>query len=112
VYAYSFIRGNASIRCEIILSLINVLLFVAMTRNYQRYSPKEIKRKHEFKAKMKVMPKGRTIHKCAVCGRTEADHPELEFRYCSKCAGGLEYCQDHLYTHQHVTEDIVQIKDQ
>lgn len=104
VYGYSFLRGNASSRCEIALSLLNVLFFVAMTRSYRRYSPKEVKRKHDFQAKMKMMPKGRTIHKCAVCGRTEADNPELEFRYCSKCAGGLEYCQDHLYTHQHVTE--------
>ena len=23
-------------------------------------------------------------HKCTVCGRTDADHPELEFRYCSR----------------------------
>jgi len=112
VYAYSFFKGNASIRCEIILSLINVLLFVAMTRNYQRYSPKEIKRKRDFQAKMKVMPKGRTIHKCAVCGRTEKDSPELEFRYCSKCAGGLEYCQDHLYTHQHVTQEALRLHEE
>ncbi len=109
VYAYSFIRGNASTRCEIALSLINVILFVAMTRNYQRYSPREIKRKRDFQSKMKIMPKGRTIHRCAVCGRTEQDDPSLDFRYCSKCAGGLEYCQDHLYTHQHVTEDIARL---
>ena len=109
VYVYSFIRGSASIRCEIVLSLLNVILFVLMTRNYQRYSPKEIKRKRDFKAKMKVIPKGRSIHKCAICGRTEEDNPDLEFRYCSKCAGGLEYCQDHLYTHQHVTEETLQL---
>ena len=36
------------------------------------------------------------------CGRTELDHPELEFRYCSKCNGNYEYCQDHLFTHEHV----------
>lgn len=111
VYVYSFIRGSASTRCEIVLSLLNVILFVAMTRNYQRYSPKEIKRKHDFQSKMKIMPKGRTIHKCAVCGRTELDDPNLDFRYCSKCAGGLEYCQDHLYTHQHVTEEIARLHD-
>ena len=91
--------------------MISVLLFAAMTRNYQKYSPREIKRKHDFKAKMKVMPKGRSMHKCAVCGRTEADGVDLEFRYCSKCAGGLEYCMDHLYTHQHVTQEVAQIHD-
>lgn len=44
---------------------------------------------------------GATRHKCAVCGRTEADG-DLIFRYCSKCEGDYEYCQDHLYTHIHV----------
>jgi hypothetical protein len=43
-----------------------------------------------------------TRHKCAVCGRTENDGIELEFRFCSKCNGNYEYCQDHLYTHTHV----------
>ncbi len=44
----------------------------------------------------------RTIHKCAICGRTEEDAPNLDFRYCSKCEGGYEYCSDHLFTHVHV----------
>ena len=44
------------------------------------------------------------VHKCAVCGRTEADHPELEFRYCSKCAGYHCFCQDHINSHIHFTE--------
>ena len=47
---------------------------------------------------------GRIVHRCAICGRTQIDNPELEFRYCSKCEGGLEYCQDHLFTHVHVRE--------
>ena len=46
----------------------------------------------------------RVIHRCAICGRTQADNPDLEFRYCSKCEGGQEYCQDHLFTHVHVKE--------
>ena len=41
-------------------------------------------------------------HRCAVCGRTELDDPTLEFRFCSKCNGNYEYCQDHLFTHEHV----------
>ncbi len=47
----------------------------------------------------------KAIHKCAVCGRTELDDPDLEFRYCSKCAGNREYCSDHLYTHVHVEDE-------
>ena len=45
---------------------------------------------------------GGAKHRCAVCGRTELDDPTLEFRYCSKCNGNYEYCQDHLFTHEHV----------
>ncbi len=43
-------------------------------------------------------------HKCAVCGRTDTDYPELEFRYCSRCAGYHCFCQDHINNHIHFTE--------
>ena len=43
-----------------------------------------------------------TKHRCAICGRTELDGDMLEFRFCSKCAGNYEYCQDHLFSHSHV----------
>ena len=52
-----------------------------------------------------IKPVTGTKHRCAVCGRTELDGDDLTFRFCSKCKGGLEYCQDHLYTHIHVTDD-------
>ncbi len=41
-------------------------------------------------------------HKCTVCGRTDTDCPDLEFRYCSKCAGYFCYCIDHINNHTHV----------
>lgn len=40
-------------------------------------------------------------HKCAICGRTELDDPDLEFRFCSKCNGNYEYCNEHLFSHKH-----------
>ena len=43
-------------------------------------------------------------HKCAVCGRTDVDYPELEFRYCSRCAGYHCFCSDHINNHIHFTE--------
>ena len=43
-------------------------------------------------------------HKCAVCGRTDAEYPNLEFRYCSRCAGYHCFCQDHINNHIHFTE--------
>ncbi len=104
IYLYEFIRGSVITKLEIGLSLMNVVLFFLMTRNVKRFSPKEIKRKREFKTQTKILPAGKTRHRCAVCGRTEEDGEQMEFRYCSKCAGSYEYCQDHLYTHQHVAE--------
>ena len=44
-----------------------------------------------------------TMHKCTICGKTELDDEELEFRFCSKCDGNYEYCTDHLFTHEHKT---------
>lgn len=49
----------------------------------------------------KIDPAG-ARHRCAICGRTELTDPGLEFRFCSKCEGSFEYCQDHLFTHVHV----------
>lgn len=41
-------------------------------------------------------------HRCTVCGRTDTDYPELEFRYCSRCNGYHCYCEDHISNHTHV----------
>ena len=41
-------------------------------------------------------------HKCTVCGRTDTDYPNLEFRYCSKCNGYYCYCMDHINNHVHI----------
>ena len=42
--------------------------------------------------------------RCEVCGRTDTDYPDLEFRYCSRCAGYHCYCMDHINNHRHFTE--------
>ncbi|MCI7262142.1 MAG: hypothetical protein ACI4OO_08220 [Otoolea sp.] len=111
-YVYRFLFGGLEQKIEIGVSMLNFIVFFLMTRNYNKVNPKEIHRKQTFKQEMKkaeVQKIRLTHHKCAVCGRTEKDDPNLEFRYCSKCEGGLEYCMDHLYTHRHVTaEDITE----
>ena len=43
-------------------------------------------------------------HKCAVCGRTDTEYPDLEFRYCSRCVGYHCFCIDHIDNHIHFTE--------
>lgn len=44
-------------------------------------------------------------HKCAVCGITDADDPDMEFRYCSKCDGYYCYCSNHINNHVHIRKD-------
>ena len=41
-------------------------------------------------------------HKCTVCGRTDTDYPDLEFRYCSRCSGYHCYCMEHINDHAHI----------
>lgn len=92
----------------IVASLLNFIIFYFGTKDFSRYNPKEVHRRNEFRRAME--PQGRiksgsgsvTKHKCAICGRTELDDPNLEFRFCSRCNGNYEYCQDHLFTHTHV----------
>ena len=91
--------------CEffaIVLQFVNLGLFYLSTGKLSHLRPKEVKRRTDFQRNARIVPKGITRHKCAVCGRTEVTDPNLEFRFCSKCNGNYEYCQEHLFTHQHV----------
>ena len=88
---------------QIVFALINLGLFFYFTK--QRVSRKQKKRQKEFRAQFAAESRpgsGISKHKCAICGRTKLDDPNLVFRYCSKCEGNYEYCQDHLFTHKHV----------
>ena len=104
VYGITF-KANA---LAAVVSILNFLIFFLGSRNMKPYTPQQIRRKHEFKKNVRQAKRqsntyaGGAKHRCAVCGRTELEHPELEFRYCSKCNGNYEYCQDHLFTHTHV----------
>lgn len=88
---------------QIIAALLNLFLFFYFSKI--RVSRKHKKRQREFRAQMNTEPRpgsGITRHKCAICGRTEKDDPSLTFRYCSKCTGNKEYCNNHLFTHTHM----------
>ncbi len=120
-FLYHFVTGGMISRIAIGMSLLNFVVFFLMSRDYNRFSPSEISRRNQYQKAVKqsrelhrpakadivrMRPRSEgPLHRCEVCGRTEKDDPSLEFRYCSKCAGSREYCMDHLYTHEHVTED-------
>ena len=97
-FVYPFVIGS---------SMLNFIVFVFPTRNYLRMNRSQRKMHRDFARKQRTDTAARnagiTKHRCAVCGRTEKDGDDLVFRFCSKCAGNYEYCQDHLYTHIHKT---------
>ena len=103
--AVDAVQGGLIIRIVIIASLLNFIIFFFCNRNLRGHSPKQAARRKKFQKQISRLQNqyaGGAKHRCAVCGRTELDNPTLEFRYCSKCNGNYEYCQDHLFTHEHV----------
>lgn len=103
--AVDAVQGGLIIRIVIIASLLNFIIFFFCNRNLRGHSPKQAVRRKKFQKQISRPQNqyaGGAKHRCAVCGRTELDDPTLEFRYCSKCNGNYEYCQDHLFTHEHV----------
>jgi hypothetical protein len=100
VYGYEFIMGGWSGRLQIVAAVGNFLIFfgrdIASTARYRR--------RQMLKAAKRDDGRGRDEprHRCHICGKTELSNPELDFRYCSKCAGDECYCSDHIRNHEHV----------
>lgn len=93
-----------------ILGIFNYLLFCGgWLFDYIR--PSRIKQKSKtinFKKAAKQYNKEQAKkpykRKCDVCGRTDTDFPDLEFRFCSQCAGYHCFCIDHINSHIHFKE--------
>ena len=93
----------------IVVSLFNYLLFFwedllklmgrQVSRVQHQTDPKTINLK---KAQKELRQRRGYLHKCAVCGVTDQDSPEMEFRYCSKCNGYYCYCSHHINNHTHI----------
>ena len=68
-------------------------------KSHKAYSNKSI----EFKRKVREIKQERGyLHRCSVCGKTDAEYPELEFRYCSHCKDYACYCEEHILDHEHI----------
>lgn len=110
--AYEFITTDSLIsRATIVACVLNFFIFYVIMKKYngrRRATMAQIKRKKAYNQQIKAAekeketPAGITRHKCAICGRSERDDENLEFRFCSKCNGNYEYCNEHLFTHEHV----------
>lgn len=98
---FQFFNGSIAHKIVIAASLMNFIVFFIGSRGKIHMSPRQAKRRQEFRREVKKTVRS-TRHKCAICGRTEETNPELQFRFCSKCDGNYEYCEEHIFTHTHV----------
>ena len=98
-------------------SMANFLIFFFFVRKKVHRTREQILHQHMYRSEVKHAeaktgttrqgPFGNnsgkiTRHKCAVCGKTEKDDPDMQFRFCSRCNGNYEYCDEHLWTHTHI----------
>lgn len=104
-----FMNGNWVQGMVPIVAILNYFIFFwddlmailrrGSSRAAHRVDPQTINFK---KAQKEVQNRKGYLHKCAVCGITDADDPNMEFRYCSKCNGYYCYCMKHINDHVHV----------
>ena len=88
-----------------IIAILNYFLFFSaeFARLFRRVKHKTSPQTINFKkAQKKARETKGYMHKCAVCGVTDADDPNMEFRYCSKCNGYHCYCMNHINSHVHI----------
>lgn len=107
----AIISGNAVGIITPVLALLNFALFATPHVRYlrqkaqYRHSPGAVNYRRTVRQAQQQQKTASYHHKCAVCGRTDTDYPDLQFRYCSKCAGYHCFCQDHIFSHVHFTEE-------
>ncbi len=95
-YGYEMIVGSWHTRLLVLASISNFLLFFGRDILWKMKTGNRtmVAQARQFTGKKEP------FHKCAVCGKTDISHPQMEFRYCSDC-GGLGYCADHIFNHEH-----------
>ena len=104
----SVIYGNIIGIVLPIVALLNFAVFIWPEAKYQaeRFQYRHSRQTVQFKKAVKQQQQQKGYHhKCCVCGKTDADYPDMTFRYCSKCAGYHCYCQDHIFSHVHFEEE-------
>jgi membrane associated rhomboid family serine protease len=87
-----FVTGSMSYRMAVAAALANYLIFFG-PEIYRdaRHRKTVTTRRREFEKATE--PESPALHRCAVCGRTEISHPDLDFRVGND---GSDYCVEHL----------------
>jgi len=102
LYGLTFVTGSWAARLLVLAAVGNFLLFFAgdiiqRIRTGRRQMQQQVRRT----AMREAADEAR--HRCVVCGKTDRTHPQMDFRYCSQCAGEECYCSEHIRDHVHTT---------
>jgi hypothetical protein len=100
MYGYQFVVSPWPIRLQIGAAVANVLLFCG--RDIWSEAGLRTRRVSIARASAGPAGPGAPRHRCRTCGKTNLTHPQLDFRYCSKCADDSCYCPEHIFSHEHV----------
>lgn len=111
LYALSVVRYAAAglwgMALMPVVAMLNLFIFFSpdFSRGADRFQARHRSEAVQFRKAVKEQKRQRGYnHKCEVCGRTDADFPNLQFRYCSKCTGYHCFCEEHIFNHVHHTE--------
>lgn len=111
LYALSVVRyavaGLWGMALMPVVAMLNLFIFFSpdLSRGADRFQARHRSEAVQFRKAVKEQKRQRGYnHKCEVCGRTDADFPDLQFRYCSKCTGYHCFCEEHIFNHVHHTE--------
>jgi hypothetical protein len=101
-YGYALVVGSWPVRLAVLASVGNFLVFFAgdliqLIRTGRR------RMEHQARQAAVRESENEPRHRCHICGKTEQTHPQMDFRYCSKCAGDECYCTEHIANHAHTT---------
>jgi len=103
----SIIAGSVFVALLPIVALLNYFLmcgeelFSRLKPLKVRASPQVVNFRKAAKQVKRDMADKPYRHKCAVCGKTDVDSPDMEFRYCSQCNGYHCFCSEHINNHIH-----------
>jgi membrane associated rhomboid family serine protease len=98
VYFFAVVAGNWMTRLAILASVLNFALFFW----HDIYLRIKSGQRRMTQQTQSIRQANTPHHTCSVCGATDLSDPNMNFRYCSKCAGAPCYCTNHIHTHQHV----------
>lgn len=93
-----------------LVAILNYLLFFGswLTAHFRPAKLQQQKKTVDFKNAARQYARQQANkpyqRKCEVCGITDRDDPEMEFRFCSRCAGYHCFCIDHINSHVHFKE--------